>query len=181
MSSESTTTGPVPVRTAQLVQLLINRQLSLATAESLTGGALAAEFASVPGVSRVFQGGVVAYQNAIKAAVLGVSPELLATVGSVDGEVARQMALGSCRVMTSRVGMATTGAAGPEPHDGKPVGTVFVAVALDGEASFKELHFTGDRAEIRAQALVAALDLLAEVLQASQQTLGRAPGTKQFD
>ncbi|AJT42792.1 hypothetical protein UM93_01805 [Psychromicrobium lacuslunae] len=155
-----------------MVELLIQRRLSMATAESLTGGGLAAEFAGVPGVSAVFQGGVVAYQNAIKAVVLGVPTELLATVGSVDGEVARQMALGSCRVMKSRVGIATTGAAGPEPHDGKAVGTVFVAVALDGEASFRECHFAGSRAEIRTQAVHAALDLLAEVLGASQQTLG---------
>ncbi|WP_394942172.1 CinA family protein [Psychromicrobium sp. YIM B11713] len=169
-----------PTSLEPLVELMIQRRLSLATAESLTGGALAAELVGVPGVSAIFQGGVVAYQNRVKATVLGVSTELLDRVGSVDGEVARQMALGVCRAVGAEVGVATTGAAGPEPHDGKPVGTVFLAVAQAGRAQCREYHFSGDRAAIRAQAVRAALQLLAELLGPSQQTPGNEPGTKQI-
>ncbi|NYE96741.1 nicotinamide-nucleotide amidase [Psychromicrobium silvestre] len=171
-------TGP---STAELVASLIERGLSLATAESLTGGAVATELVGVPGVSATFQGGVVAYQNSVKASVLGVSEELLERVGSVDGEVAVQMALGVCRITGANVGLATTGAAGPEAHDGKAVGTVFLAVALNGVAQYREYHFDGDREAIRAQARHSALSLLADVVNSSQQTFGKQPGTKQFD
>ena len=86
----------------------------------------------MPGASAVVRGSVVAYATELKAQVLGVDADLLAAGGAVQAEVARQMATGVCRVLGADVGVATTGVAGPDPQDGQPVGTVFVAVALGG-------------------------------------------------
>lgn len=144
--------------------------ITVATAESLTAGLVAASLAQVPGASNMLQGGVVAYQNIIKSAVLGVDAELLERVGSVDPQVAKEMALGACRLMGARVGVATTGAAGPEPHDGKAVGTVYIAVALDGVAESYEYHFSGDRQAVRQQTCDEALALLS-------QLVAHVPGT----
>ncbi|MDM7990337.1 nicotinamide-nucleotide amidohydrolase family protein [Arthrobacter sp. zg-Y877] len=138
--------------------------LTVATAESLTAGMLCAELGSVPGASSVLQGGVVAYQNSVKLSVLGVPAELLAEAGSVDGRVAGHMAAGARRVLGADVGVSTTGAAGPEAHDGKPVGTVFVGIATSEGTAFREFHFSGDRTAIRTAACEAALSLLATAL-----------------
>lgn len=179
-----TGTGLALVR---IVNLLVHRDLTLATAESLTGGQLAADLVTVPGVSAVFCGGVVAYQNSVKTGLLGVSAHLIQENGSVDAEVAGQMALGACAATGARIGLATTGAAGPEPHGGKPVGTVFVAVAFDGVLKIAEHHFDGGRAQIRKLAGQAAFALLSAVLASdtrtacSQDSLGKQPGTKQID
>ena len=107
----------------------------MATAESLTGGLVCAALTDVPGASAVVRGAVVAYATELKAQVLGVDPDLLATGGAVQAEVARQMATGVCRVLGADVGVATTGVAGPDPQDGHPVGTVFVAVAAEGRVA----------------------------------------------
>ncbi|MCC9175925.1 CinA family protein [Arthrobacter sp. zg-Y179] len=138
---------------------------TVATAESLTAGMLCAELGSVPGASAVLQGGVVAYQNGIKLSVLGVPAELLAEAGSVDGRVAEHMAAGARRVLGADVGVSTTGVAGPETHDGKPVGTVFVGIATSEGTSFREFLFPGDRTAIRTAACSEALSMLASVLE----------------
>jgi len=125
---------------------------------------VSAVLADTAGASGMLQGGVVAYQNSVKSDVLGVSSELLAAVGSVDGDVAAAMAAGARNVLNSDIGVSTTGVAGPEEHDGKAVGTVFIGIATaDGSASF-EYGFTGNRAEIRGQACGAALERLLAAL-----------------
>ncbi|MCC3273141.1 nicotinamide-nucleotide amidohydrolase family protein [Arthrobacter zhangbolii] len=139
---------------------------TVATAESLTAGMLCAELGAVPGASAVLQGGVVAYQNGIKHSVLGVPAGLLAEAGSVDGRVAEHMASGARRVLGADIGVSTTGAAGPEAHDGKPVGTVFVGIATASGSSVREFHFSGDRAAIRAATCRQALLMLATELEA---------------
>jgi nicotinamide-nucleotide amidase len=111
------------------VAIAIGNKLTVATAESLTAGMVAATLANTPGASGMLQGGVVAYQNSVKAGVLGVPEELLAEVGSVDGQVAEAMADGARRACGADLGISTTGVAGPEPHDGKAVGTVFIGIA----------------------------------------------------
>ncbi|KAD3515404.1 nicotinamide-nucleotide amidohydrolase family protein [Arthrobacter yangruifuii] len=138
---------------------------TIATAESLTAGMLCAELGSVPGASAVLQGAVVAYQNGVKLSVLGVSAELLAEAGSVDGRVAEQMAAGARRVLGADVGVSTTGAAGPQAHDGKPVGTVFVGIATAEGTFSREFLFSGDRTAIRTAACTQALSLLAAALK----------------
>ncbi|MBE9500514.1 MULTISPECIES: CinA family protein [Streptomyces] len=115
-----------------VLALLAERGQTLAVAESLTGGLVAAEITGVPGASRVFRGSVTAYATALKRDVLGVDGALLEERGAVDAEVARRMAQGVRTVLGADWGLATTGVAGPEPQDGQPVGTVYVAVAAPG-------------------------------------------------
>ncbi|MGR0162047.1 CinA family protein [Paenarthrobacter nitroguajacolicus] len=146
------------------VAIAIGNKLTVATAESLTAGMVAARLANTPGASGMLQGGVVAYQNSVKADLLGVSQELLAHVGSVDGQVAEAMADGARRACGADLGISTTGVAGPDPHDGKAVGTVFIGVAgKSGTESF-EYSFSGDRHSIREQACEAALARLLAAL-----------------
>jgi nicotinamide-nucleotide amidase len=145
---------------SRVVAALVAAGRTVSTAESLTGGLVCATLTDVPGASAVVRGAVVAYATELKARVLGVDPQLLAAGGAVQAEVARQMATGVCRVLGSDVGIATTGVAGPEPQDGRPVGTVFVAVAAGGQVVVRELTLAGDRATIRASTVDAALDLV---------------------
>ncbi|MDI2036096.1 CinA family protein [Paenarthrobacter nitroguajacolicus] len=142
----------------------VGKNLTVATAESLTAGLVAATLANTPGASAMLQGGVIAYQNTVKVGVLGVPEELLESVGSVDGGVAEAMADGARRACAADIGISTTGVAGPDPHDGKDVGTVFVGVASgQGVASF-QYSFSGDRQSIREQACEAALARLLAAL-----------------
>lgn len=147
--------------TAVVVRSLLERGLTVATAESLTAGLLAAALADVPGASGTLQGGVVAYQNRVKEQVLGVDADLLEHRGAVDGDVAVQMAQGVRRVLGADVGLATTGVAGPEPHQGKPVGTVYLGISGLGEDHSALLHLEGDRPAIRR----ATVELMLEHLQ----------------
>jgi PncC family amidohydrolase len=140
-------------------------------AESLTGGLVAATIVSVPGASAVLRGGVVAYATDVKASVLGVDPGLLARVGAVDADVADAMAEGVARLLGADYGVATTGVAGPSEQDGKPVGTVFVAIVgpddvrqAGGDGVVRELWLRGNRERIRQAAVTTALDMLRRVL-----------------
>lgn len=137
---------------------------TLAVAESLTGGLLAAAVTDVPGASRLFRGGVVAYQNDVKAGVLGVPADTLAVGGAVQGEVALAMAAGVRALLGASWGLATTGVAGPEPVDGQPPGTVFVAAVGEEAGEVRRLDLGGDRAAVRKAAVTACLGLLAGTL-----------------
>ncbi|MFD8329023.1 CinA family protein [Streptomyces lydicus] len=146
---------------AGALELLAGRGQSLAVAESLTGGLVAGALTAVPGASRVLRGSVTAYATDLKRELLGVDGALLAAHGAVDAEVARQMAEGVRRVLGADWGIATTGVAGPEPQDGQPVGTVFVAVRGPGGAGeVRRLALTGDRDRIRRDTIDAVLALL---------------------
>ncbi|MFC7402853.1 CinA family protein [Citricoccus sp. GCM10030269] len=152
---------------AAVVRALLERRLTIATAESLTAGLLAATIADVPGASGTLQGGIVAYQNHLKQDLLAVDPARLSSHGAVDPEVAGQMAVGARQATGADVGISTTGVAGPQPHQGHPVGTVYVGLAgLDSAASeagsVLRLHLSGDRKAIRRDTVRAAL---AEVLK----------------
>ncbi|PZE81349.1 damage-inducible protein CinA [Curtobacterium sp. MCBD17_032] len=140
---------------AGLVAALTARGETVAVAESLTGGLVVAELVGVAGASAVVRGGVVAYATPVKATVLDVDAELLADRGAVDPEVARQMAAGvrialAVDGVPATWGISTTGVAGPEPQDGKAVGTVFIGIADAQGAGAVELHLDGDRGAIRA-------------------------------
>ena len=148
----------------ELLRRLSAHNWSVGTAESLTGGLLASAIVEIPGSSQRMRGGVVAYDTAIKHSVLGVDDDLLAAHGPVHPEVARQMAEGVRHVLAlgdedAQVGISTTGIAGPESPDGQPVGTVHVAVASPDGVVVSSHEFDGDRASVRAQAVLAALDL----------------------
>ena len=148
-----------------MARLTAARQ-TVAVAESLTGGLVAAALTEIPGASVVVRGGVVAYATELKARVLGVDAVLLAQRGAVDADVAGQMASGVRSLMGATYGLATTGVAGPDEADGKSVGTVYVAVAGPDSARVKVLNLSGDRGQVRALSVLAALALLAEELGA---------------
>jgi nicotinamide-nucleotide amidase len=155
-----------PTTAADLVARLRAAGKTVAVAESLTGGLVAAALTDIPGASVVVRGGVLAYATDVKAHVLGVNEVLLAQVGAVDADVAEQMASGVRSLMGATYGLATTGVAGPDRVDGKPVGTVYVAVVGPGSSRVKALSLSGDRGDIRADSVLAALTLLAEELGA---------------
>jgi nicotinamide-nucleotide amidase len=150
----------------QIVERLTAAGQTVAVAESLTGGLVTAALTDVAGASVVVRGGVLAYATDLKARVLGVDEVLLARAGAVDADVAEQMADGVRSLMGATYGLATTGVAGPDPADGKAVGTVYVAVAGPGSSRVKALRLSGDRTGIRADSVLAVLALLAEELDA---------------
>ncbi|WP_394250237.1 CinA family protein [Arthrobacter pityocampae] len=151
-------------RAADVVGLATRRGLTVATAESLTAGMVAATLADVPGASSVLQGGVVAYQISVKQKLLNVDADLLARAGAVDARVAAAMADGARAAFSADIGVATTGVAGPSPHEGKPVGTVFTAISTASGTTTAEHHFSGGRDAIRAASRDAVLDELHAVL-----------------
>jgi PncC family amidohydrolase len=134
---------------------------TVATAESLTGGGVAARLTAVAGSSAYVLGGIVAYANGAKADLLGVPPEILETRGAVSAECARAMAAGARLAFGSDWAVATTGIAGPGGATArKPVGLVYVAAAGVGFDEVEEHHFEGDRAAVTAASVEAALRLL---------------------
>ncbi|MCW7946195.1 damage-inducible protein CinA [Streptomyces hygroscopicus] len=171
----------------EVVRLLTVRGETLAVAESLTGGLVAAEITAAPGASKVFRGSVTAYATDLKRDVLRVDGTLLAARGAVDPQVAAQMAVGVRKALGADWGLATTGVAGPEPQDGQPVGTVFVAVdgpfeEVSGElggGKVAALRLNGDRAEIRMESVRSVLALLLQELAGEQTGNERAQDTEQ--
>ncbi len=145
-----------------IAALLIARKLTLGLAESLTGGLIGARLVNVPGSSAWFRGCIVAYDSAVKHALLGVSPGPV-----VSAEAAEEMATGAQRSLGSDVGLGITGVAGPEGQDGQSPGTVFVGLALPGSPpAAHQLHLPGDRDRVRQFSSISALDLLRRSLLA---------------
>jgi nicotinamide-nucleotide amidase len=138
---------------------------TIACAESLTGGALSARLARVPGASDYLRGGVVAYGVDAKREILGVSAETLAGSGPVSRECAAEMASGVRKLFGADVALATTGAAGPEPHDGASPGTVWVGIDGGDVVHQRRLRAPGDRAMVVRWAEQAALDLARRLLE----------------
>ena len=146
--------------------LLRERDWTLATAESCTGGGLGERITRVPGSSAYFLGGVVAYSNSVKEEHLRVSPEILRRYGAVSEPVALQMAAGVRRALRADLGLAVTGIAGPSGGTAeKPVGTVFIALATPTGSHARRCHFSGERQEVRERSVMAALELLLDYLQ----------------
>ncbi len=161
-------TRPAP----EVHRLLLARGETVAVAESLTGGALGAELTTVPGASATFRGGVTAYATALKADLLGVDRALLARVGAVDPEVARQMARGVRDRLSATYGLAVTGVAGPDPQDGHPPGEVHLALVGPAGETCLALGLTGDREAVRAESVRRALAMLRDALLHAGDHLG---------
>ncbi|UCR90003.1 CinA family protein [Mycetocola spongiae] len=149
---------------AELLRDLARAGLTVATAESLTGGLLAATLIDVPGASAVVRGGIIAYDTGLKESLLGVEGALLARSGPVHPEVARQMARGVRRacalgVGEPAIGIATTGVAGPDPDPatGQGAGTVYLGISSARGERCVALKLAGDRGRIRADTVAAAL------------------------
>lgn len=162
---------------AGLVEELREREITVAVAESLTGGLLVAEFVAVPGVSAVLHGGIVAYAVPIKRDLVGVDGDLLERVGPVHLEVAGQMAdrVRSALAVNghaARLGLATTGVAGPGPEGGIAAGTAMIACAFDDAIATRDLRLEGSREAIRRAVVSEALMLLDEVLSSGVPRTG---------
>ena len=149
----------------EVVRLLRLRGATAASAESLTGGRLAALLTEIPGSSEVFRGGVVAYATDVKIAVLDVPEAVVEQHGVVSAECARAMARGVRRLTGATYGVSTTGVAGPDEQEGKPVGTVYVGVAGPDGDSAVALELVGDRATIQDRTCREAVLALADRLR----------------
>ena len=154
---------------ARVADALRARGARMATAESCTGGLVAAACTSIAGSSDWFERGVVTYSNAAKTELLGVPADLIARHGAVGAEVARAMAAGALAQSPAAFTVAVTGIAGPGGGSvGKPVGTVWLATAArDGGAEATLLHATGDRDDVRRRSVVRALELLLARVEAT--------------
>ncbi|MFE3449237.1 CinA family protein [Nonomuraea sp. NPDC059194] len=151
-----------------VIVLLVRQGATLAVAESLTGGLLGATFTAMGGASAAFRGGVISYSSDLKRELLAVPGELLEREGAVHPEVAAAMARGVARLCGATYGLAVTGVAGPDPQDGKPVGTVHVALSgPEGKMWHRDLARGGSRGRIRQRTVDEAVDLLAGVLKAN--------------
>jgi nicotinamide-nucleotide amidase len=148
-----------------VIRMLVSRGQTLATAESLTGGLVAAALTTVPGASAAFRGGIVAYAADLKASLLDVPADVLDRHGTVHSDVALAMAQGVRRRLAASFGVATTGVAGPDPVDGQPPGTVHIAVSAAAGSVHRALDLTGDRQQIRRATVDRALNLLISALQ----------------
>lgn len=147
----------------QVIVDLARAGLTVAVAESLTGGALTAYLVGVPGASAVVRGGIVAYATELKSTLLGVDADLLAERGPVDPVVARQMADGARTRLGAAIGVATTGVAGPATQSGQPVGTIFIAVTTAERACVRPLRLVGGRDQLREATVLASAALLRSI------------------
>jgi CDP-diacylglycerol--glycerol-3-phosphate 3-phosphatidyltransferase len=150
---------------ARVIELAASRSCTLGTAESCTGGLIAATLTSVPGSSAVFKGGIVSYANEVKQSSLGVSAATLESYGAVSEQTARQMAIGARQALNADITVSTTGIAGPGGGSAdKPVGTVWFGLAHGDDVHAECHHFQGSRRQVRQQARAQALALLESAL-----------------
>ena len=156
-----------------IAEILMPRHWIMGTAESCTGGLVAALCTELPGSSAWFAGGMVTYSNSLKTSLLGVESGMLASHGAVSGPVAERMAVGALAALDVQASVGISGIAGPDGGSpGKQVGTVWIGVAVrapeEGEARglIRHFLFTGNRGEVRASACFEALTMLLEILQA---------------
>ena len=144
---------------SSLIKKLQEKDLTIAVAESLTGGLIAANLTSIPGASKVFKGSITAYLDEIKQNVLNVKEVTITNFTSISEQVALEMAINVRKIMKSDIGISATGVAGPEKSAGFAPGLVFVAVSIDDHNMCQKLEITGDRTKIRNQTVQEILQL----------------------
>ena len=145
----------------QLVQLLIDKNITITAAESLTAGLFQSTIGEVPGVSTIFEGGFVTYSNEVKEQVLGIPKEVIDTYGVVSGPTAVWMASQAKTILQKDIGISFTGAAGPDSLEGKAAGTVYIGIALPNDQVYsREFKFSGSRNEIREECVNQGLKLI---------------------
>ena len=148
------------------VQILMEKGYEITTAESCTGGMIAATLINVSGISEIYKEGYITYANEAKQKLLGVKKETLNTFGAVSEQTAYEMALGAAKAADARVSLAVTGIAGPGGgSEEKPVGLVYIGCNIDGNVTVSKNLFQGDRLTIRKQATQKAIALLLTCLQ----------------
>jgi nicotinamide-nucleotide amidase len=144
---------------SSLIKKLQENNLTIAVAESLTGGLVAASLTEIPGASQVFKGSITAYADEIKQNVLNVNKETILKFTSISEQVALEMAINVRTIMKSDIGISTTGVAGPEKSAGFAPGLVFVAISIGDHNMCQKLEITGDRSKIRNQTVHEILQL----------------------
>ncbi len=157
-----------------LIDRMSSVHATVATAESLTGGRLAARLTEVPGSSAAYLGGVVSYATEVKIDVLGVPRAVVDDHGVVSAECAEAMASGARNLLGATFALSTTGVAGPERQEGKPVGTVYVAIAGPAGVETVALDLDGGRDEIQRATVTAAVDLLVQGVSEVSGMIGSA-------
>ena len=156
--------------------IFTKRRLTLASAESCSGGLISHRITDIPGSSEYFKGGVVAYSNDVKIALLNVPRKLIQNCGAVSPEVAAAMAIGARKALRADVAVSVTGIAGPAGATyGKPVGLAYIAVAAEDGARTEKVNFKGSRAEVKEKFAEAALGLLVETMKRGKG-IGRGKG-----
>ena len=148
----------------QLAKLLTGKNLTIAFAESCTGGLASSLITDIPGSSVYLKGSVVSYTNEVKHKILGVKSETLDKFGAVSKETAKEMAVGVKYLMRTDFGVSITGNAGPGASEDKPVGLIYVAVACHGKVEIRKLQLKGSRTENKQKAVQKTFDLLYKVV-----------------
>lgn len=150
----------------RIAALLEKKNIKVSTAESCTGGLVAAALVNVAGISNWFEEGYVTYSNTAKQKLLGVDKDTLEQFGAVSEQTARQMAIGAAKAAGCQAAVATTGIAGPHGGtDEKPVGLVYIGAVVRDDVVIEKHIFKGDRADVRKQSTQAALELLEQMLE----------------
>jgi PncC family amidohydrolase len=150
----------------KLVEMLYERELTISTAESCTGGMISATLVDVPGVSNILNEAYVTYSDEAKHRLLGVSEKSLEKYGAVSEQVAREMVIGVAEKASSNCAISVTGIAGPDGGTvEKPVGTVYAGFYFDGEVEVIRYNFTGDRKSIRKQTVGAVVDKMIKMIE----------------
>lgn len=150
----------------KIIELLVKHHLAITTAESCTGGLIAAALVNVPGVSSQFEEGYITYSNEAKEKILGVSHETLEKYGAVSSQTAEEMAKGAKKAANADISIISTGIAGPDGGTKeKPVGLVYLACSLGEETEVERHVFSGNRQEVRQASVRAALALVEKMIQ----------------
>lgn len=164
----------------QTHELLLRTRLTVAVAESCTGGLLGAALTEMSGSSAYFLGGVLAYHDSVKVGLLGVQRLTIAEHGAVSGPVAREMAEGVRQAVGADLGISITGVAGPTGGtEAKPAGTTFICVTGLGMTRTERFTWAGDRRGNREHSVRAALGMLAELIERKFAAVSRAPLSRQ--
>ncbi|MPQ43262.1 competence/damage-inducible protein A [Clostridium tarantellae] len=149
-----------------LGEMLVNKKLTIATAESCTGGMVASTLINYPGISDVFKEGIITYSNESKMKMIGVKQETLNNFGAVSKETAKEMAEGIAKLANTKIGVSTTGIAGPSGGTKeKPVGLVYAGLYINGEVKVKKFNFEGNRQKIRIRTVMNVLDWIRREIQ----------------
>lgn len=153
----------------KLVSLLKKYDLTIATAESCTGGLISTRLVNVPGVSDVFKEGFITYTNKAKRKTLDVSKSTIKKEGAISEQTAKEMAMGAAMMADTDIAVSVTGNAGPYNEEDKPVGLVYIGVYIGGKVKAWEYRFEGDRRQIREQAAEEALHVAVKALQKQKE------------
>ncbi len=149
----------------ELVDLLIQKNISLSSCESFTGGLFASSITAYPGVSKIFKGSIVSYQNEIKKDVLNIDDHIFKEFGVISDKMALEMAIKSRKIFNTDLSVSFTGNAGPSSLESKPVGLWYLGIAFNDETFVYEFHDSGSREDIRLNAVSKAFEILHEIIR----------------